>query len=52
MIRSQPSIATNIIILNGKETMVGESIIIPRARSIFATIKSITRNGIKTRKPI
>ena len=48
----QPSTAINISSLNGSEIIVGESINIPSAKSIFATTKSSTINGTKTTKPI
>ena len=38
--------------LKGSATITGESIIIPRLISTLATIMSMTRKGMKIRKPI
>ena len=38
--------------LNGSATSTGDSIIMPSDISTLATIMSITRNGMKIRKPI
>ena len=43
----QPSTAINISNLNGKEIIVGDSIIIPKASRIFATTRSRITNGTK-----
>ncbi|MNF92532.1 hypothetical protein D3C84_751800 [compost metagenome] len=40
------------MILNGREMISGESIIMPMAMRILATTRSITRNGMKIMKPI
>src|SRR5690606_16001604 len=52
MIRLQPSMSTNSMILNGSEMISGESIIIPMAIRILATTRSMIRNGMKIMKPI
>ncbi|CSI47826.1 Uncharacterised protein [Vibrio cholerae] len=51
-IRFQPSTNTNNINLNGKETIMGESIIIPMAMSTEATTKSMIKKGKNSIKPI
>ncbi|MNR44937.1 hypothetical protein D3C85_1637420 [compost metagenome] len=40
------------MILNGREMISGDSIIIPMAISTLATTRSIIRNGMKIMKPI
>ncbi|MNN81775.1 hypothetical protein D3C81_1986350 [compost metagenome] len=40
------------MILNGREMISGESIIIPMAMSTLATTRSMIRNGMKIMKPI
>src|SRR5690606_41273184 len=52
MINAQPSTSTNSMILNGREMISGESIIIPMAISTLATTRSMIRNGMKIMKPI
>ena len=52
MSRFQPSASTNSISLKGSDTRTGDSIIIPIDISTLATTMSITRNGMKTMKPI
>ena len=47
-----PSISTKNNILNGSETTVGGSIIIPIAMVMVATMRSMTRKGSTMRKPI
>lgn len=51
-IKFQPSTRTNSINLNGKDTIIGDNIIIPMAISTEATTKSIIRNGKNSIKPI
>src|SRR5690606_31954133 len=52
MISAQPSTRTNSMILNGREMIRGESIIMPIAMRILATTMSMIRNGMKIMKPI
>src|SRR5258708_2814000 len=47
-----PSTTTNSMILNGKDTKTGDSIIMPIDISTLATTRSITKNGMKIMKPI
>jgi hypothetical protein len=51
-IKFHPSTNTNNMSLNGKDTIIGESIIIPIAINIDATTKSMMRKGINSIKPI
>ena len=48
----QPSTSTKKISLNGKETTLGGSIIMPRPISTLATTMSMIRNGRNSRNPI
>jgi hypothetical protein len=50
--RYQPSTSTNNSSLNGNETIIGGSIIIPIDISTDATTISMTRNGMKMTKAI
>src|SRR5690242_16347904 len=52
IVSAQPSTRTNRSSLNGIETIVGESIIMPRDMRLDATMRSMIRNGRKIRKPI
>ena len=52
MMRVHPSTNTNNIILNGNEMSMGDNINIPMDIKMLETTKSITRNGMKIRKPI
>ena len=52
MVSAQPSTSTNSKSLNGREMIVGDSIIMPSAISTLATTRSMTRNGRKIRNPI
>ncbi len=47
-----PSASTNNISLKGRATNTGLSIIMPRLMSTLATIMSMTRKGMKIKKPI
>ena len=49
---AHPSTATKRNSLNGSETSVGDSIIMPSDIRMLATTISMTRNGRKSRKPI
>ena len=49
---AQPSTNTKSNNLNGNDTSIGLSIIIPKAINIDAITISITRNGKKSKKPI
>ena len=49
---AHPSTRTNNNNLNGNETNIGESIIIPKDISIDAITISITRNGKNNKNPI
>ena len=49
---AHPSTSTNNNNLNGKETSIGDSIIIPKDIKIDAITISITRNGKNSKKPI
>ena len=49
---AHPSTRTNSNNLNGNETNIGESIIIPKDISTDAITISITKNGRNKRKPI
>ena len=49
---AHPSTRTNNNNLNGKETNIGESIIIPKDISIDAITISITKNGKNNKNPI
>ena len=49
---AQPSTAINISSLNGREIIVGDSMNIPSASRMFATIRSSTMNGTNTTNPI
>src|SRR5262245_20243802 len=50
--KSQPSIMMKSRSLNGIDTVVGESMCMPRARRMLEMTMSITRNGKKMRNPI
>ena len=52
MVSVQPSTSTNSSSLNGIETIVGESIIMPSDIRVDDTTRSMIRNGRKIRKPI
>lgn len=52
IIKFHPSASTNNTILNGREIITGESINMPNDSSTFATTKSITINGMKSKNPI
>src|SRR4051812_49509909 len=52
MVRAQPSTRTKRRSLNGIDTMVGDSIIMPSAIKVEATTRSMMRKGRKIRKPI
>ena len=49
---AQPSIKTNNIILNGKDIINGDNIIIPIAIKMLAMTKSIIKNGMNSKNPI
>src|SRR5690554_1906074 len=49
---TQPSTSTNSRILNGAETSIGESIIMPIDISTLATTRSMMMKGMKIKKPI
>jgi hypothetical protein len=51
-VSAQPSTKTKSRSLKGKETSIGESIIIPKAIKIDAITISITKNGRKSKNPI
>ena len=51
-VRAHPSTITNIKSLNGSETSIGDSIIMPRDIRILETTISITRKGKNNRNPI
>ena len=48
----QPSTMTKSKSLKGRETTLGESMLIPMARRMLATTMSTTRKGRKMRKPM
>ena len=52
MVSAQPSTSTNSSSLNGIETIVGDSIIMPSDISVEETTRSMIRKGRKIRKPI
>ena len=52
MVSAQPSTSTNSSSLNGIETIVGESIIMPSDIRVEETTRSMIRKGRKIRKPI
>ena len=51
-VSTQPSTSTNSRILNGADTSIGDSIIMPMDISTLATTRSMITNGMKIRKPI
>ena len=52
MSRLQPSTSTNNMILNGSDTVDGDTIIIPIDINTLATTMSMIRNGMKMAKLI
>ena len=52
MSRFHPSASTNSMSLKGSATSTGESIIMPSDMRMLETTMSMTRNGMKIRKPI
>ena len=52
MVSAQPSTSTNSSSLNGIETIVGDSIIMPSDIRVDETTRSMIRKGRKIRKPI
>ena len=52
MISAQPSTTTKSSSLNGSDTIVGGTIIMPIAMSEALTSMSSTRNGMKTTSPM